>query len=101
MDNKLNVKDNAAKILDNRSQGNFVNKNVMNLSRWNLTDSEISLLSKGLTFVPTSNAIDKSKLKKELEALGRMSCYDYSVLLEMKKTSLIWTNLSQNLPSTA
>ena len=72
IDNKLNVKDNAAKMLDNRLQGNFVSKNVVNLSRRNLTDSEISLLSKGLNFVPTSNTIDKAKLKTELEALGRI-----------------------------
>ena len=30
------------------------------------------MLSKGLNFVPTSNTIDKAKLKRELEALGRM-----------------------------
>ena len=59
-------------MLDNRLQGNFVGKNVVNLSRRNLTDSEISLLSKGLNFVPTSNTIDKAKLKTELEALGRI-----------------------------
>ena len=72
IDNKLNVKANAAKMLDNRLQGNFVSKSVVNLSRRNLTDSEISLLSKGLNFVPTSNTIDKAKLKTELEALGRI-----------------------------
>ena len=33
IDNKLNVKDNAAKMLDNRLQGNFVSKTVVNLSR--------------------------------------------------------------------
>ena len=59
-------------MLDNRLQGNFVSKNVVNLSRPNLTDSEISLLSKGFNFVPTSNTIDKAKLKTELEALGRI-----------------------------
>ena len=52
--------------------GNFVSKNVVNLSRQNLMGSEISLLSKGLNFVPTSNTIDKAKLKMELEALGRI-----------------------------
>ena len=72
LDNRLNVKDNAAKMLNNRLQGNFVSKNVVNLSRRNLTGSEISLLSKGLNFVPTSNTIDKAKLKMELEALGRI-----------------------------
>ena len=72
LDNELNVKDNAAKMLNNRLQGNFVSKNVVNLSRQNLTDSEISLLPKGLNFVPTSNTIDKAKLKTEIEALGRV-----------------------------
>ena len=40
------------------------------MRRRNLTVSEISLLSKGLNFVPTSNTIDKTKRKTELEALG-------------------------------
>ena len=44
----------------------------MNLSRRNLTGFEISLLSKGLNFVPTSNKIDKAKLETELDALGRI-----------------------------
>ena len=59
IDNKLNVKDNAAKMLDNRLESNFVSKNVVNLS-------------KGLNFVSTSNTVDKAKLKMELEALGRI-----------------------------
>ena len=71
-DDELNVRDNAAKMLDFRLQGNFVSENVVNLSKRNVTDSEISLLSKGLNFVPTSNTIDKAKLKRKLEALGRM-----------------------------
>ena len=56
----------------NRLQGNFVSKNVVNLSRRNLTDSEISLLSNGLNFIPTSNTVDKAKLKTEVEAVGRI-----------------------------
>ena len=72
LERKLNVKDNAAKILDNRLQGNFVSKNVVNLSRRNLMGSEISLLTKGFNLVPISNTIDKAKLKTELEALGRI-----------------------------
>ena len=32
-DNWLNVKDNTAKMLNNRLQGNFVSKNFVNLSR--------------------------------------------------------------------
>ena len=69
---KLNVKDNAAKMLENRLQGTFVSKNVVNLSRRNITGSEISLLPKGHNFVPTSITTDKTKLKMELEALGRI-----------------------------
>ena len=57
VDNKLNVKDNAAKMLDNRLQDTFVSKNVVNLSRRSLADSEISLLSKGRNFILTSNEI--------------------------------------------
>ena len=58
-------------MLNNRLQGNFVSKNVVNLSRQNLTGSEVPLLSKGLNF-RTSNSINKAKLKMELDALGRM-----------------------------
>ena len=54
-----------------RLEGTFVSKNVINLSRRNLSTSEISLLSKGLKFVPTANKIDRAKLKTELEEYGR------------------------------
>ena len=54
-----------------RLDGKFVSKNVINLSRRNLSASEISLLSKGLKFVPTANKIDRAKLKTELEVYGR------------------------------
>ena len=37
---------------DKRIQGQFVSKNVFNLSHRVLTESEISLLDKGLQFVP-------------------------------------------------
>ena len=59
-------------MLDNKLQGNFVNKNVVNLSRENLTDFEIILLSKKLNFVPASNTVDKAMLKTELEVFGRI-----------------------------
>ena len=55
-----------------RIKGKFVSKNVVNLSKRKLTKAEISLLSKGLKFVPTSNHINKAELKMELEAYGRM-----------------------------
>ena len=35
------------------------------------SQSEISLLSKGLKFVPSANKIDQAKLKRELEEYGR------------------------------
>ena len=47
-------------------KGNFVTKNVVNLSKGNLNYAEISLLSKGPNFVPTCNNKDKAKLKMEL-----------------------------------
>ena len=49
----------------------FVCKNFINLSRRNLSPPEISLLSKGLKFVPSANKIDRAKLKRELEEYGR------------------------------
>ena len=47
-----------------RLEGKFVSKNVFNLSRKNLHTPEISLLSKGLKFVPSTNKIDRAKLKR-------------------------------------
>ena len=40
------------------------------MSRRNLTSNEISLLSKGLKFVPTTRDINKVFIKEELEAYG-------------------------------
>ena len=54
-----------------RLEGKFVSKNVINLSRRNLSASEISLVSKGLKFVPTANKIVRAKVKTELEEYGR------------------------------
>ena len=68
-----NANGNQALLLENRLKCNFVSKNVVNLSKRNLNDAEISLLSKGLNFVPTRNNIDKAKLKMELEPL--VECY--------------------------
>ena len=48
-----------------------VSKNVINLSKRNLSALEISLLPKGLRFVHTANKIDRAKLKAELEEYGR------------------------------
>ena len=65
------IDDNSAKLKDNRLGGKFVSKNVINLSQRQVAKSEILLLSKGLTFEPPPNRIDKAKLKQELEFLGR------------------------------
>ena len=52
---------NIAKYEGERLEGKFVNNNVINVSRRNLSESEISLLSKGLKFVPTANKIDRER----------------------------------------
>ena len=52
---------NQAVLLENRLKSKY----VVNLSKWNLNDAEISLLPKGLNFVPSYNNIDKAKLKME------------------------------------
>ena len=47
------------KMNNNWLEGQFVCKNVINLSQRQLTKSENSLPSIGLKFVPTPNRIDK------------------------------------------
>ena len=54
-----------------RIKGKFVSDNVFNLSRRNITDGELSLLSKGLSFVPTPGKIDRGQVKNDLEKFGR------------------------------
>ena len=62
---------NSATLVDGRYEGKFVSPNVINLSKRNLSKDEISLLSKGLKFVPTPRHINKAKIKEELEIFGR------------------------------
>ena len=71
-ENHLSEKGNDLFTFNGRIKGKFVSKNVVNLPKRKLTKAEVSLLSKGLKFVPTSNHINKAKLKMELEAYGRM-----------------------------
>ena len=52
--------------------GRIKSKNVVNLSQRKLAKAEISLLPKGLKFVATSNHTNKTKLKMEVEAYGRI-----------------------------
>ena len=67
-ENLLGEESNDLFTLNGRIKGKFVSKNVVNLSKRKLTKAEVSLLSKGLKFVPTSNHINKAKLKMKLEA---------------------------------
>ena len=62
---------NIASQIGVRLEGKFLSKNVINLSRRNLSALEVLLLSKGLNFVPTANKIDRAKLKTELEEYER------------------------------
>ena len=59
-------------MLENgRLKGRFVSGGVVNLSRRELSEEDISLLSKGLKFSPTPTDIDKAQLKSDLEAFNR------------------------------
>ena len=62
MQGHLNEEGNEATILNGRSKGKFVSINVVNLPKRKLSKSEISLSSKGLKFIPTSNTIIKLNL---------------------------------------
>ena len=64
---------NAATLLDGRYEGKFVSPNVINFSKRHLSKDEISLLFKGLKFIPTSKHINKARIKEELETYGRKS----------------------------
>ena len=61
----------SATIRNNRYEGKCVNANVINLSNRHLPKDEVSLLSKGLQFVPTPKHINKAKIKEEIEVYGR------------------------------
>ena len=63
IEGERNANGNQAILFENRLKGNFVTKNVVSFSKRNFNDPEISLLSKGLNFVPTCNNIDKAKLR--------------------------------------
>ena len=75
-------------MLCNRLKDNFISKNVVNLSRSNFTDSELSLLSKGLNFLPTFNTIDKSNLVTHFEALGRILLLKYNFIKKLNDSDL-------------
>ena len=56
---------NTTSLNKTRLKGKFVSKNAINLSRKNLSQSEISLLSKGLNFVQLANKVVRAKLKRD------------------------------------
>ena len=62
---------NSGTLVNERYKGKCVSPNAVNLSRRNLARNEISLLSKGLKFVPTPRGINKALTKEDLEAYGR------------------------------
>jgi len=57
--------------VEGRLEGVYVSENVLNISKRKLNEAEVSLLSKGLKFVPTPRFVDKAVLKHDLEQLGR------------------------------
>ena len=71
LSNPVPDRSNAASSEGNRYKVNFLSPNVINLSKRNLTKNEISLLSKGLQFVPTPKHFNKALLREELENFGR------------------------------
>ena len=54
------------------------------MSKRNLNDTEISLLSKRFNFVSACNNIYKAKVKMKLEAFGRMLCLKWHFRNENK-----------------
>ena len=60
----VNSDRNVCDKVDDRFKGKFVNENVINLSGRSLSEAEISLLSKGLKFVPTPNNVKGERNKK-------------------------------------
>ena len=73
IEGERNSNGNQTVLLENRLKGNFVSKTVVILSKRNLNDAEISLLSKGLNFVPMWN--DKDKLNLKWNWRPFMECY--------------------------
>ena len=57
-----NVQGNEAETCDGQLKCKSVSENVINLSKWDLSENEISLLSKGLNFTPTCNKVDVARL---------------------------------------
>ena len=61
----------SATIRNHRYEGKVVSTNVINLSSRHQSKDKVSLLSKGLQFVPTPKHINRTKIKEEIEVYGR------------------------------
>ena len=61
----------TAEDFEGRLRGKFVSANIFNLSKRSLSKAEISLLGKGLKFVPTTKFVDQALIKQDLEKFGR------------------------------
>ena len=70
------------------------------LSRWNLSEAEISLLSKWLKFIPTANKIDRAKLKTELEEYDRKIRLMWHFRWEFRSKSAFTTKSKDNVIET-
>ena len=62
---------NISEVIDGPLKGKFVSPNVINLSTRILSKAEISLLSKGLKFIPIPTSVNKALIKEELECFGK------------------------------
>ena len=58
-------------VIDGRLKSKIVSPNIINLSTRILSKAEISLLSKGLKFIPAPTSVNKALIKEELECFGR------------------------------
>ena len=62
---------NINNIATSKEEIKNVRKKILQFSRRNLSEAEISVLSKGLKFVAIANKTDRAKAKMELEEYGR------------------------------
>ena len=67
---------------NNQIKGKFVSDNVFNLSRRNITDDDLSLLSQSLSFVPTPKKKDRWQIKNDLRKYGRSVIFKMHFLVE-------------------
>ena len=86
---------NVATVLDGRCEGKFVSPNVINLPKRHLSKDEISLLSKGLKFIPRPKHIKKRLLNKNLKPMAEK--LGLCGIIAMKNETLLSILLRKNL----